>query len=104
MLRQKKVGQTSLEYVMLAVILLGAFLAIQNYMKRGFQGRWKEAVDGLGDQYDPRTMDTTIRHTLASSTNTSIIALNTEGGYWTKRTDVSASSERKTGYSVTGGY
>lgn len=101
--RQKK-GQTSLEYVVLLIILMGAFLGMQNYMKRGVQGRWKASVDELGDQYDPRTADTSIRETISSSTNTSIIAMNTAGGFWTQRTDVTTSTERKAGATSVGAY
>ena len=102
--RRKKKGQTSLEYAVLLIVLMGAFLGMQNYMKRGVQGRWKASVDEMGEQYDPRTADTNIRETLSSSTNTSIIAMNTLGGYWTQRTDVSTSMERKVGATSVGAY
>ena len=97
-------GQTALEYIVLLIIVLGALLAIQNYFKRGLQGRWKAAVDDMGDQYDPRTADSAVRHTLSQSTNTSIIALNEAGGYWTKRTDESASTDRTQGTVSVGAY
>ena len=102
--RRNKKGQSALEYALLLIVLMGAFIGIQNYMKRGVQGRWKASVDELGDQYDPRTADTNLRQTLSSSTNTQIIALNTFGGYWTHRTDVSVSTEQKTGYTSVGAY
>ena len=102
--RKKKKGQTTIEYVVLLIIVIGAFVAIQNYMKRGLQGRWKASIDQLGDQYDPRTADTNVRHSTYVNTNTSIITLNTLGGYWTKRTDVSFSEERKTGATSVGAY
>jgi Flp pilus assembly pilin Flp len=101
--RNKK-GQSAVEYTVLLILLMGAFIGIQNYMKRGVQGRWKASVDELGDQYDPRTADTDLRETQSSQTNTSIISLNTLGGYWTKRTDASISQEQKSGYTSTGSY
>lgn len=104
MFKKMKKGQTTLEYVLLLTIVIGAFLAIQNYLKRGVQGRWRDAVDSLGDQYDPQTADTSIQYTLSSSTNTTIVALNTDGGYWTKRTDESSSTDRKTGTTTIGAY
>jgi len=104
--RRTKKGQTTIEYVVLLIIVIGAFVAIQNYMKRGLQGRWKASIDQLGDQYDPRTAVTNIRHSTYVNTNTSIITItsNTLGGYWTKRTDVSFSEERKTGDTSVGAY
>lgn len=85
---KNKIGQTSVEYAVLLILVIGAFIGIQNYMKRGIQGRWKVHVDEMGDQYDPRTADTDIRHTLSSNTNTVIISMNTDGGSWTRRTDL----------------
>lgn len=104
MFRKNRKGQTSVEYTVLIIVVIGALLAIQNYMKRGMQGRWKASIDELGDQYDPRTANTALRETMSSSTNTQIIAMNTQGGYWTRRTDESVSTERKSGYSSIGGY
>jgi len=104
MLRQKKKGQSSLEYVVIIVILVGAFVGIRNYLKRGMQGRLQSAIEGLGDQYDPRTADTRVQHRLSSRTNTDILAYNASGGHWTKRTDESFMREEKTGYTAVGAY
>jgi len=100
----KKRGQSTIEYATLIIIVLGAFLAVQNYAKRGLQGRWKQAVDQMGDQYDPRYADTDIWHRISSNTDTAVITTNATGGYWTTRTDVSNSVETKTGYSTIGAY
>lgn len=106
--RKNKKGQTALEYVAVLILCIGAFLAMQHYVKRGLQGRWKAQVDELGDQYDPRTAVTSIRETLSSSTNTAIIVMNSEvegeGGYWTKRTDQTVSVETRTGSTSVGAY
>ena len=104
MLKRIKLGQTSLEYAVLIIIVLGAFIAMQNYIKRGIQGRFKESVDTLGDQYDPRFAESNVRHTLSSSTNTVILALNTEDGLTTIRTDTTTMQERKTGSESVQGY
>ena len=104
MLRRPNKGQTALEYIVLMIIVIGALLAMSNYFKRGLQGRWKAAMEDMGDQYDPRTANSAIRHTLTQSTNTSIMAINQTGGYWTKRTDEAVSAERKQGNVVVGAY
>ena len=98
MLRIRTKGQSSLEFVFLLIVLIGALIAIQNYFKRGMQGRWKAAVDVLGDQYDPRLSDTNIRQVMTMQSNTSILTFNDVNGYWATRTDTSDSVERKTGY------
>ena len=104
MFRQGKRGQTSVEYAVLIIIVIGSFIAIQSYMKRGIQGRWKSAVDDLGDQYDPRTAITNVRHTLLSTTNTTIDTVAVTGGVTTLRTDASSSVERKEGSTTVGAY
>jgi len=49
-LNQKR-GQSTMEYAVLIVIIIGALLSIQVYIKRGVQGRLKSAADDIGDQY-----------------------------------------------------
>jgi hypothetical protein len=44
-------GQSTLEYAVLIVVVIGALLTIQVYIKRGVQGRLKSASDDIGDQY-----------------------------------------------------
>ena len=47
----KKRGQSTLEYAILVIIIIGALLSIQVYIKRGLQGRLKGAADDIGDQF-----------------------------------------------------
>lgn len=47
-------GQTTLEYAVLIFCLVGALLAIQVYLKRSMQGRFRELGDYLGQQYSPK--------------------------------------------------
>ena len=44
-------GQSTLEYAVLATVIIGALLTIQVYIKRGVQGRLRSAADDIGDQY-----------------------------------------------------
>ena len=48
---RKRNGQSVLEYIILIVIVIAALLTLQVYMKRGLQGRLKQATDDIGDQY-----------------------------------------------------
>lgn len=108
MLRQCRKAQSTLEYAIMLVIIMAAFLAVGNYFKRGIQGRWKEAVDEMGDQYDPRTAvsmgNSAITHRLDSVTETTIYAVEEQGGQRTNRIDVVESSETKTGKMSVGAY
>src|SRR5208282_1146293 len=63
-LNQKR-GQSTLEYAVLIVVIIGALLTIQTYIKRGVQGRLKSAADDIGDQYsdgNTNSVKTTIRN------------------------------------------
>jgi len=63
-LNQKR-GQSTLEYAVLIVVIIGALLTIQVYIKRGVQGRLKSAADDIGDQYsdgNTNSVKTTIRN------------------------------------------
>ncbi len=50
MLRKQK-GQSTLEYALIIVVVIAALLAINAYMKRGIQGKLRESIDEVGEQY-----------------------------------------------------
>ena len=95
----KKRGQSTLEYIVLLIIILGVFAATSNYIKRGLQGRWKAAVDDFGDQYDPRLANSVINYTLTSQSSSLIQVVNAVNTNHrvTQRSDVSSTLETKTG-------
>lgn len=51
--KKRQKGQSTLEYAVLIIIIIGALLSIQVYIKRGVQGRLKSATDDIGDQFSP---------------------------------------------------
>jgi Flp pilus assembly pilin Flp len=67
-LNQKR-GQSTLEYAVLIVVIIGALLTIQVYIKRGVQGRLKSAADDIGDQYsdgNTNSIERTVRNSNTS--------------------------------------
>ena len=70
-LNQKR-GQSTLEYAVLVVVIIGALLTIQVYIKRGVQGRLKSAADDIGDQYSDG--NTNVIHTVTRNSNTEELA------------------------------
>jgi len=97
MMRIKRNAQTAIEYSLLIIIVLGALLAASFYLKRGIQGRWKEAVDDVGDQYDPSVASGTITHSIGSTVSTEITAGEVTDGIETNRIDSSTATEAKHG-------
>ena len=67
-------GQSTLEYAILIIIIIGALLSIQFYIKRGLQGRLRSASDDIGDQYSPG--NTKVTKTTTTASNTSETFLN----------------------------
>jgi hypothetical protein len=69
--KRRKKGQSTLEYAILIIIILGALMSIQIYIKRGIQGRLKSATDDIGDQFSPgNTNVVKIMHTVSNSVDT----------------------------------
>ncbi len=107
MLKRMHKGQTILEYTLIVVIILGVIIAMQVYVKRGIQGRWKSAADDFGGQYDPRNVNALIKYSTQSNSQSMVHAVNgTLGtgvaGQWTNRMDTSNSIETKTGFTQVG--
>ena len=52
----KKKGVHTTEYILVIVVVLGAFVAFQKYIFRGIAGKWRGVGDsyGFGRQYDPK--------------------------------------------------
>ena len=98
----KNKAQSTIEFVVLLVIVIGAFIAMQNYIKRGLQGRWKSAVDDLGEQYDPPLMNTLVTDRFSANSLTQIRVIRTAGGAVTNREDQSNSIETHSGIMVVG--
>ena len=67
--RRYKKGQSTLEYAILIIIIIGALLAIQNYIKRGLTGRLKQATDDIGDQHSVGNSNVYKKRTVLSTTN-----------------------------------
>ena len=67
--KKKTKGQSTLEYAVLIIIVIGALLSIQIYIKRGVQGRLKSATDDIGDQYSPGNTNVRMKHHVFSHTN-----------------------------------
>lgn len=68
----RKKAQSTIEVAVLIVILVAALLAVQIYLKRGFQGKYRELADNVGEQYDPlRTTSTRITTVETTSNSTS---------------------------------
>jgi len=74
----KKRGQSTLEYAVLTVIIIGALLSIQFYIKRGVQGRLKSAADDIGDQYSVGNTNV-VKTTKTSSTTRDTFGVDGQG-------------------------
>jgi len=62
-------AQTTLEYAILIGVIVAGLVAMQVYLKRGYQGKLKESADSMGQQFSPG--NTTSNYTITNkSTST----------------------------------
>ena len=103
-----KKAQSAVEYAMVLIVVMGAFVAIGTYIKRGIQGRMRDATDDMGDQYDPRVANSFIEYRQVVNSSTKVYTYNTvDAGVLettTKRDDTSKIVETKNGFISIGGY
>lgn len=95
-----------MEYTVIFIIMLGVLIAMQNYVKRGIQGRWKSATDDFGDQYDPQYVNSYINFTTQTNAQSIVNVANgtvdSVQGQWTTRVDSSNALETKMGFTQVG--
>ena len=87
MRRKNRRAQTMLEFATIFVIVIGAFIAMQAYIQRGIQGKFKETIDDMAKQYDPTAM-VNATHTMSYNALTSMTVHNVTNGYVTRRQDI----------------
>jgi uncharacterized protein (UPF0333 family) len=49
----KNKAQTTLEYAVLIGVIVAGLIAMQVYLKRGYQGKLRESADSMGEQFSP---------------------------------------------------
>lgn len=70
-IRLNKKAQSTLEYGVIIAVIVAALVAMQVYLKRGVQGRLRQASDDIGEQFSPGyTSGTTTTKSDVKSTET----------------------------------
>lgn len=66
-----KRAQSTLEYAVIIAVVVAALIAMQAYVKRGLQGKYRQASDDIGEQYSPgrTTSNQTINSHVDSTEN-----------------------------------
>ena len=54
MFLRKKKGQSMLEYAILMGVIIAVIVALQVYVRRAVQGKFKDSADSIGDQFSTR--------------------------------------------------
>lgn len=68
----KSKAQSMIEYSMMVACLVAALVAMQIYVKRGIQGRIKNAADEIGEQYSATTTTSGLTQTINNPNPTNI--------------------------------
>ena len=88
---KKRKAQSTMEYAVLIIIIIGALLSIQVYIKRGIQGRLRSAADDIGEQFSSGKMNattTTVSHSKTHDEYATGITTSTLDGKETSNTTV----------------
>ena len=85
----KRNAQSAIEYSVLLMLVIAVFLGMQQYIKRGLQGRWKDAVDDIGVQYHPIKTTGEIVHRVWTNSRTEITTERVDNEINTYRWDTS---------------
>lgn len=88
----KRKAQSTVEYAVLAAVVVGALLVMQIYMKRGISGKFKESTDRVGEQYTPYTATYDLKTTLTGARRE-----NTKATGWSQSTITKAEEQKQTG-------
>lgn len=75
-------AQSTLEYTLVIAVFVAALISMTVYIKRGFQGNYRQTADEIGSAYEPKntTSDKTLLTTSISiSTSKTKEVTNAEG-------------------------
>lgn len=72
--KKRQKGQSTLEYAILIIIIIGALLSIQVYIKRGVQGRLKSATDDIGTQFSPGNTNVVMKMITSSQSSDTFVS------------------------------
>lgn len=95
-------GQSTLEYIFFIAMLAAALIAMLVYMKRGFEGNWRQLSEQVGaGSYDPKNTtinNTETKHTEAkvTSSSTSTVTFGADGSSTTIDTSANTETGRAT--------
>jgi len=72
---QQRKAQSTLEYAMVIACVVGALIAMQIYIKRGIQGKLRDAADEIGEQYSAKTTTSSLTQTITNPTPTTVTGI-----------------------------
>jgi len=90
-IRLNKRAQSTLEYAVIIAVVVAGLVAMQVYIKRGMQGRLRQASDDIGEQFSPG-------NTTGTTTTTSNVTSeeNVVGGNAPVTTTTSTQTQNRT--------
>lgn len=86
----KNKAQTTLEYAILIGVIVAGLIAMQVYLKRGWQGKLRDSADNMGEQFSPK--HTSYNYTINSTSNSTETLAN-----GTSTTNIRSQMTDKTG-------
>ena len=91
-------GQSTLEYAVLIIVVIMALMGIQAYLKRAIEGRQKEQADSIGSQFSSATSAFNI------TTKTGATINETSPSVWSTRTRYTDQTSERSGSTSIGNF
>ncbi|MDP2940616.1 MAG: hypothetical protein Q8O13_11205 [Candidatus Omnitrophota bacterium] len=71
---KKKMAQSTLEYAILIVVIAGAFLTTQMWLKHAVQGKIRSSADDIGEQFSTAFSNADLNFDSYSKTNETVVS------------------------------
>lgn len=71
---RRNAAQSTIEFAVLIIVIIAAFIAMQVYLKRGVQGRLRGSIDSIGEQYDPQATTSSFQVSRRSNTVSNMVS------------------------------
>ncbi len=98
----KNKAQSTLEYAILIGVIVAGLIAMQVYLKRGWQGKLKESADSMGSQFSPGYSTSNYTTNTFSNSTETVDALRTTNtqihNQWTNRVGEERAPETDVGH------
>ena len=95
-------AQSSLEYTLVVAIFAAALISMSVYIKRDFQGNYRQTADEIGSAYEPKNTNSNTTFSSNSNSMTDTTTWSVDGKYKTTVTYITEDNTSRQGWEDVG--